>query len=215
MLVWRHGRTAWNVAGRVQGQTDTALDQVGRAQAASAARRLATLRPARILTSDLQRARHTAEQLAALTGVPAEVDPRLRELDFGAREGLTLAESWEQMPEAMRAWVSGDETRVPGAETHRSAGARFAAAVHDALADLPDDELLVVVAHGGVIRAGVCTFLDFPEAHWRTFGALDNCAWSLLTEFGPPQHRWWRLSEWNTGTLPDPLPDPDPVDQAE
>ncbi|RYY43820.1 MAG: histidine phosphatase family protein, partial [Actinomycetales bacterium] len=69
VVLWRHGRTEWNVAGRVQGQTDTSLDDVGREQARAAAARLASLRPVRILSSDLERARDTAEELSRVTGV--------------------------------------------------------------------------------------------------------------------------------------------------
>jgi len=205
VIVWRHGRTEWNVAGRVQGQTDTPLDDVGREQAESAALRLAALQPYRILCSDLQRARHTAEALGRVAGVEVEPDERFREMNFGAREGLTWHESFEQFPDGMRAWIQGDETQIPDSETHAQAGERFAVALHDALGSLPDDETLVVVAHGAVIRTGVCSFLGFPESTWRTFGALSNCSWSVLTENGPPQHRYWRLTEWNAGTLPEPV----------
>ncbi|EFQ83617.1 phosphoglycerate mutase family protein [Aeromicrobium marinum DSM 15272] len=205
IILWRHGRTAWNVAGRVQGQTDTSLDDVGREQAAAAARRLASLAPHRILCSDLERARHTAEALAELVGVPAEPDPRLREMDFGAREGLTWQEAWDRYPDGMRAWMEGDETQIPDSETHAQAGERFAAGVREALEVLPADATMVVVAHGAVIRTGACTFLGFPEEHWRTFGALSNCSWAVLTESGPPHQRWWRLTEWNAGSLPEPV----------
>ncbi len=124
VVLWRHGRTEWNVAGRVQGQTDTALDEVGVRQAAAAAARLASLRPVRILSSDLQRARHTAEELSRLTGVPVELDERLREMNFGEREGLTWKESWERFPDLMKAMLEDREERFPGAELHAEARGR-------------------------------------------------------------------------------------------
>jgi probable phosphoglycerate mutase len=205
IVAWRHGRTAWNVAGRVQGQTDIPLDEVGRGQAASAAARLARLKPDRIVTSDLSRARETAETLGSLAAVPVTLDRRLRELAFGEREGLTWAESWERFPDGMQAWFDGDETQIPGSETHRQTASRFVAAVHDALEDLPDDGVLVVVAHGAVLRSGVAHFLGIPEQFWWNFGGLGNCSWSVLEEVGPPEHRIWRLAEWNAGTLPEPV----------
>ncbi|MFT4189793.1 MAG: histidine phosphatase family protein [Aeromicrobium sp.] len=205
VVVWRHGRTAWNVAGRVQGQTDVPLDEVGREQAESAARRLAVLRPHRIVCSDLQRARDTAEALGRVSGVPVEPDQRFREMNFGAREGFTWEESFERFPEGMRAWVRGDETKIPDAETHAQAGERFASGVKELLWELPPKETLVIVAHGAVIRTGVCAFLGIPQQNWRTFGALSNCSWSVLTEYGPSRHRFWRLTEWNAGTLPEPV----------
>ncbi|MEJ7636336.1 histidine phosphatase family protein [Aeromicrobium sp.] len=205
VVLWRHGRTEWNVAGRVQGQSDIPLDEVGREQAQAAAARLAALRPDRIVTSDLVRAAETARVLGELTGTKVELDPRLRELNFGEREGLTWREAWDRFPEGMKAWSEGDETRIPGSETHRQAGERFAAALHDLLVDLPPDGVLVVVAHGAVLRTGACAFLEIAETHWSLFGGLGNCSWSVLEESRHGDWRKWRLTEWNAGTLPEPV----------
>lgn len=205
VILWRHGRTAWNVAGRVQGQSDTQLDDVGREQARAAAARLATLRPDRIVSSDLIRARDTAQQLADLTGQPLELDPRLREMNFGDREGMTWREAWAAYPAGMRAWVEGDETQIPNSETHRQAGERLAGALKDLLTELHPGGIVVVVAHGAVLRAGACVFLDIPESHWGTLGGLGNCSWSVLEENRSRNWSKWRLTEWNAGTLPEPV----------
>lgn len=205
VILWRHGRTAWNVAGRVQGQSDIPLDETGHQQAREAAARLATLKPYRIISSDLQRAHDTARYLGGFTGLEVELDEHFRELNFGAREGLTWREAWEQFPDGMRAWVDGDETQIPGSETHLEAGERFAVGLRGALASLPDDEVMVVVAHGAVLRTGICSFLGIPRAHWGTFGALNNCAWSVLEESPWRPDTQWRLTEWNAGTLPVPV----------
>lgn len=205
VVLWRHGRTEWNVQGRVQGQTDTELDEVGREQARAAAARLATLEPVRIISSDLQRARHTAEELGRLTRVEVETDKRLRELNFGEREGLTWEQSWERLPEGMRAWMSGDETKIAGAETHAQAGARLAECLTEALRTLEDHQTLIVVAHGGVIRTGAATFLGFPEYTWRSFAGLSNCSWIAMEQIAPEHDTRWRLTEWNAGTLPEPV----------
>jgi probable phosphoglycerate mutase len=205
VVLWRHGRTQWNVEGRVQGQSDIPLDEVGLAQAKAAASRLAALRPDRIVSSDLVRAADTAQALADVTGGKVELDPRLRELNFGEREGLTWREAWTKFPDGMQAWVDGDETQIPGSETHRQAGERFAAALHDLLVDLPPDGVMVVVAHGAVLRTGACAFLDIPETHWATFGGLGNCSWSVLEESSHKDWSMWRLTEWNAGTLPEPV----------
>jgi probable phosphoglycerate mutase len=205
VVLWRHGRTQWNVEGRVQGQSDIPLDDVGVAQAKAAASRLAALRPHRIVSSDLVRAAHTARALGDLTGTEVELDPRLRELNFGEREGLTWREAWTKFPDGMKAWTEGDETQIPGSETHRQAGERFAAALHDLLVDLPAEGVMVVVAHGAVLRTGACAFLEIPETHWATFGGLGNCAWSVLEEASHQDWSKWRLTEWNAGTLPEPV----------
>jgi broad specificity phosphatase PhoE len=205
VILWRHGRTEWNVAGRVQGQSDIPLDDVGRDQARAAAARLAALVPDRIVSSDLVRAAETAQALGDLTGTPVELDPRLRELNFGDREGLTWRDAWARFPEGMKAWTQGDQTQIPGSETYRQAGERFAGALHDLLTDLPADGVLVVVAHGAVLRTGACSFLGIPEPHWGTFGGLGNCSWSVLEESRYGDRSQWRLTEWNAGTLPEPV----------
>ena len=205
LVLWRHGRTAWNLAGRVQGQSDTQLDDVGREQARLAAARLAALAPDRIVSSDLVRARDTAQYLADATGQQVEIDERLREMNFGEREGMTWREAWAAFPDGMQAWVTGDETQIPGSETHRQAGDRLAGALSDLLTDLPPGGTLVVVAHGAVLRTGTCAFLDIPEAHWGTIGGLGNCSWSVLEETRHGDWARWRLTEWNAGTLPEPV----------
>jgi probable phosphoglycerate mutase len=205
IIIWRHGRTEWNLAGRVQGQTDVPLDEVGREQAREAAARLASLRPSRIITSDLSRARETAEELGRIAGLEVETDVRLRERSFGVREGLTMAEAWDQFPDHMARWAAGDEAGIPGSESSAAAGERFTRALHDELETLGSDDTLVVVAHGGVTRAGTFTFLGFPRETWETFGGLSNCAWTVLEErgFGPGPR--WRIIEYNAGTLPEPV----------
>jgi len=215
VVLWRHGRTAWNVAGRVQGSSDIPLDDVGRQQARDAAEQLALLRPTRILSSDLSRALETAQTLGAVAGVEVETDERFREMSFGVREGLTWQQAWEQYPSQMEAWVQGDETQIPGSETHQMAGERFAAGLADRLAER-DDRVTVVVAHGGVLRAGTCQFLGFPLELWHAFGGLNNCSWSVLEQNAHEDWMQWRLTEWNAGTLPLPvLSDDEPDDAGE
>jgi broad specificity phosphatase PhoE len=205
IIIWRHGRTEWNLAGRVQGQTDVPLDEVGRRQAREAAARLASLQPTRIVTSDLSRARETADELGRLAGLPIETDVRLRERSFGVREGLTMAEAWEQFPDHMARWAAGDEAGIPGSESSASAGERFTSALEEFLETLGSDETLVVVAHGGVTRAGTFTFLGFPRETWETFGGLNNCSWTVLEERDLGVGSRWRIVEYNAGTLPEPV----------
>lgn len=205
IILWRHGQTAWNAAGRVQGQSDIPLDEVGIGQAASAAARLATLDPARIVSSDLSRASATAQALADLTGVAVETDERLREMAFGLREGLTSQEAWRSHPEEMRAWLTGDDMRMPGGETYREAGARFAEVLQEVAADMDKGRPVVIVAHGAVLRVGACTFVGIAQDHWRSFGGFNNCAWSVLEESRFGDRRLWRITEWNAGTLPEPV----------
>src|SRR2546426_12681041 len=95
LLVVRHGRTGYNATDRIQGQLDTQLDEVGRAQAAAAATRLAAFEPDVIVSSDLSRAADTAAALSAVTGLPVSYDSRLRERGFGQGQGLLGSEGAE------------------------------------------------------------------------------------------------------------------------
>lgn len=201
LILWRHGRTHWNATGRVQGQTDVPLDDVGLSQAASAAARLASLRPDRIVSSDLARAYVTAQALGSLADLEIEQDPRLREMNFGDREGKTMAEAVADHPVEMRRWLGGEDIRMPGAETYADTAARVAGAIRDAAAAMRDGETVVLVSHGAALRVGVCEFLGLPQVHWRTLGGFNNCAWAVIEE----GRHGWRIVEWNAGQLPEPV----------
>ena len=91
--------------------------------------------------------------LGRLAGIEVETDVRFRERSFGVREGLTMSEAWEQFPEHMARWLAGDEAGIPGSESSVAAGERFTAGLHEHLATLGPEQMLVVVSHGGVTRA--------------------------------------------------------------
>src|SRR3954447_23646292 len=111
MVIWRHGRTAWNREKRFQGITDVPLDEVGLAQAHLAAGCLGRLDPAFVVASDAERARETAEILSHRTGVWVAVDHRLREADIGTWEGLTRREVADRFPDEYDAWRAGHDVR--------------------------------------------------------------------------------------------------------
>ena len=113
-MLWRHGQTTWNVEHRFQGQTDIPLDETGEAQAEQAARRLATLRPDALFSSDLTRAQQTAAPLARLTGLPVTLDKDLRERFGGDWEGLSDKEIRERYPAERATWnpPNGEPTSV-------------------------------------------------------------------------------------------------------
>jgi len=149
ILLARHGQTAWNALGRLQGHTDIELDDVGRDQARSLAHSLATAGIAAIVTSDLARAKETGAIVAAALKLDApRVDPELRERRFGVFEGLTRDECASQHPAAWRAWVAATEA-PPGGESREDAVARMTRALAR-VAAAPGPVL--VVSHGGVMR---------------------------------------------------------------
>jgi probable phosphoglycerate mutase len=202
IVLWRHGRTEWNAAGRFQGQTDVELDDVGRQQARDAAARLAALEPNLLITSDLKRTRDTMAMLAALTGTTAELDPRLRETFAGEWQGCTAAEIALRWPVEYKAWRAGDPLlRVGGGETRQEVADRMRAAVVDAAARLPEDGLAVLTSHGGAARLGIAALIGMPLQLFTNIGGLSNCSWSMLREGDDG----WILVEHNAGTLPAPV----------
>jgi glucosyl-3-phosphoglycerate phosphatase len=201
VVVWRHGQTAWNLERRFQGQADIALDVLGEAQAARAAALLANFSASGIVSSDLVRARETAQTLADLVGLPVQTDKRLREIDVGAWQGLTIEQVREQFPAEAAEWRDGGEGRRGGGETLVEVGARAVAAVGDALSGIGDGETLVVATHGAAGRALVASMIELPTTSWRSLGSLANCCWSVVGESASG----WRLYEHNVGSLPEPV----------
>ena len=151
----RHGRTAWNAQGRFQGMGDPPLDEEGERQASTLAAALAALRPVSVTSSDLQRARRTAEAVAAACGVALSCDPGLREVDLGGWEGLTRPEVEARFPDEYRRWRAGEDVRRGGGETRAEAARRFAAVLARIAGATPAGATAVVVAHGVVIQAAL------------------------------------------------------------
>jgi broad specificity phosphatase PhoE len=198
VIVLRHGRTDHNHTGIWQGQLDVPLDEVGRLQAKTAAQVLRELEPAAIVSSDLARAWETAEVLAAATGLPVSADPRLREIDVGRWSGRTVEEIVAAGDgEVLAAWRRGVDVPAGGAERPSELGRRGAAALREH-AEALGEGVLLVVAHGALIRTSVLTLLGVQQDRWQGLGGLANCAWAVLA----PRQPWWRLLAWGL-TVPD------------
>lgn len=135
----RHGETTWNAVGRTQGQIDAPLSDRGRVQAAEAAAILRHEPIARIVSSPLSRARHTAEAVAAATGAQVECDDDLMEFHAGDWQG-------EYRGEAVRAYFARQED-PPNGETFAAFCDRVWRAMRAAVARGPDT---LIVCHGGL-----------------------------------------------------------------
>jgi broad specificity phosphatase PhoE len=147
----RHGRTAWNEQGRMQGRADLPLSPAGRAEVLGWHLPQAWAR-ARWLSSPLRRAVETA---ALLTDRPVDIEPRLIEMDWGAFEARTLAELRAAAPAAMAAnEARGLDFRPERGESPREVRTRLAALLADLAAD-PKPSDVVCVTHKGVIRAAL------------------------------------------------------------
>jgi broad specificity phosphatase PhoE len=201
IVLWRHGRTAWNLERRFQGQTDIPLDDVGLAQAERAARVLAGLGPSAIVASDLIRATRTAETLAHLTDLPISLDEGLRETYAGRWQGLNDDEIIARYPEEFEAFRRGEPIRRGGGELETEVADRVVPAILRGLEKVPPGGTLVVATHGGAARVALGRMLGLPDELWGALGGLSNCCWSVLGE----ARRGWRLLEHNAGTLLEPV----------
>jgi broad specificity phosphatase PhoE len=137
LLLVRHGETDWNAEGRLQGHTDRPLSDYGRRQAQQLAAELDGEELVAIYSSDLARARETAEIVGRRLGLPTVFDPDLREKDWGTWEGLTAAER-------DRVELVGEST-----EAHRD---RILDALRRISERHPGDGCVLVVTHGGSMR---------------------------------------------------------------
>jgi probable phosphoglycerate mutase len=159
LVLVRHGRTAWNAAGRFQGQADPPLDDTGWEQAGRAAVAVARLQPAAIGSSDLRRAHQTAVMLGTACGLVPSTDRGLRELALGGWEGLGHAEAAGRFPAEYAAWVTGADVRRGGGETQAEAGARVAAALLRLLWRVGTESTVVVVSHGLALQGAMGVLL--------------------------------------------------------
>jgi probable phosphoglycerate mutase len=156
LVLVRHGLTAWNRETRFQGHIDIPLDPDGHAEAERAAQALAEQALAApvsaVYSSDLTRARQTAEPIARRLGLPVRVDPAMRERHYGAFEGLTPEELQRDWGPAFARWRGRElDFALPGGgESLRGFHDRVLAAI-EAMAARHPGERVVAVTHGGVL----------------------------------------------------------------
>lgn len=185
LVLLRHGRTAWNAAHRLQGQSDVEIDDTGHRQAAAVAPVVAAMRPAALWSSDSARARETAAYVAKETGLDPTYDPRLREYFLADRQGLTHDEYAALAPDEFAAFRGGDYSAIPGAETTEQVAGRMVAALRDLLASVAPGETAVAVSHGAAIRDAVPMLLGWPVAAGSALHGIANCAWAEFDEAEP------------------------------
>ena len=163
LLLVRHGETDWNAEGRLQGHTDRPLNERGRRQARSLAEQLAEQGIAALYSSDLARARQTAEIVAARLGLPVVLQADLREKNWGTWEGLTAAER-------ERVAYEGETTAEHRERTLRAVRR---------IADSHPGRRLAVVTHGGSLRRVQAAVLGIA------LPVVDNCGiWVVAYEDG-------------------------------
>jgi probable phosphoglycerate mutase len=189
LVLIRHGETSWNAEGRVQGQTDVPLSDVGHAQARALADALGDERFAAIYSSDLLRVRQTADPVARRLGLPVRLDERLRERHYGMFETLTYAEVKVRFPEEYARFRAHDpEFDFRGGEALRGFFERSVRCLAE-IAGRHAGEDVLVFTHGGVLdmafrhanRLGLAAKRDFeiPNAALNRI-EITGDAWTVL-----------------------------------
>lgn len=194
LILVRHAVTDWNDGQRIQGQEDPPLSEHGREQA----RRLAAFlrdaggwgefRPgflslppaAPVYTSDLRRARETAEILAQAWELPVEARPELREMCYGRWQGLTGAEVALRYPEEWQEWQANPQTARPQGGENMVEVQQRVVQLLTAMASSHPGETVLVVSHAGPLKAAICWALHLDLAERFRFN-LHNCSLSVLT----------------------------------
>ncbi|MEY3128235.1 MAG: hypothetical protein RIS06_791 [Actinomycetota bacterium] len=204
VVLWRHGQTDWNVENRFQGHSDIPLNKVGEYQVAQAASVLAGLKPNRIISSDLIRARSTAAALADLTNLKVEINPGLRETHGGLWEGKTAPENRATHGDLFANWYEGgDEPAGVTGERRSDVAKRAVGVIEKETANFSGT--IVFVTHGGTVRSVLGSILKLPIAQWGVIGGLSNACWSVLELTKHHTGSRWYLAEHNAGSLPEPV----------
>lgn len=160
----RHGITDWNAAGRIQGQSDVPLSDLGREQARQLASYVSAVQGVDVVVaSPLQRAVETAR--IAFPQIPLLTDPRLQELDFGAFEGTTTTAN--EADPRWQAWMKDPfELPAPDGESYRQLRARVEVWLAEAVTAF-DQQHVVAVSHSGTIQMLLSALLGVEHPRWR------------------------------------------------
>lgn len=203
-ILIRHGETDHNIENRMSGWTEATLSSTGVSQAESLGKRLKHITIHRLITSGMERAAETASIVFPHLQENASTMERLKEMNFGIMESLTMDEIKDQHPEDFIQLQKMDGEYVfPEGESLRSFHQRIQTAAQDLL-KFPEDETVAVVAHSGTIRCLLAGWIANDwRAHWKF--RIDHCSLTVVTFFeGYPVLRLCN----DTGHLYDPLVTP-------
>jgi len=193
IILIRHGETIWNRERRCQGSSDIPLSDIGQTQAEALAVALKNLPLAAVYSSDLVRARKTAEIVAAPHRLQVAQDARLRELNQGELEGDSLKDLLAGHPDLLKLWMNAPaDVAMPGGESMRSLQARAVRAIDDIVRQHPD-QTAAVVAHNLCNLAIVCHYLSLDLNRFRAL-RMDNASIAEL-EFSGRQTVLLRIND--------------------
>lgn len=190
LFIFRHGETDWNKQKRFQGHTDIPLNSEGHAQAEALSEKLLEYEIQSILSSDLIRAKETAEAYLRKRRIPLHVDPRLRECFLGEAEGLTRDDIAQRFgAEAIENWFSLEEKtqdfKFPGGESRGEHLDRLQKGILDFCSQNSHWEDIAISTHGGSLRRLVHSCEEAPSEPIP----ISNCS-LYLVELDLQQGRW-------------------------
>jgi probable phosphoglycerate mutase len=189
LILVRHGETAWNAEGRIQGMLDVPLNALGLEQSKRVAEELArTVDSAEMVSSDLVRTRETAKPITLATGFNPRFDARIRERHFGVWQGMTYEEWRIKDAEGMARYNAGEADYGPqGGETAREFLERCVNAVSD-LVIACNEKTLILVTHGGVVSSMVrhSQGLGFHSARTWSVPNASISEWRVQFQDGAP-----------------------------
>lgn len=187
-VVVRHVETVWNREGRIQGHLDSPLTAQGITQAMALAKRLSESRFDLLVSSDLGRARVTAEYIAAKTGLAIVLDARLRERHYGIFQGMTRPEAQSTYPEIYRRYSQEDVAfAIPGGESSQVCFERSIGYLRQIAATRAGQRILIVT-HGGVVDGLHRHTMGLPHVGSRAFTVVNGSLNHFLYENGE-----WRM----------------------
>ena len=166
----RHGETGWNRSGRIQGHTDVPLNEHGSQQMTMLAKRLAGCNFSTVYASDLSRATESAGTIVEGREASIRTDSDLREFSYGEWEGLTLKEIEARYPKILsqRMGAGRNAFAAPGGEDSAQVLDRVRRFYASAVKRHDDSEDILIVAHGGSLRALLVCLLDLTDDYfWR------------------------------------------------
>lgn len=194
IILVRHGQTEYNAIGRYQGHMQIPLNDQGMRQARQVCQRLQRQSIDAIYSSDLIRCIQTITPLAQATKISVQLDERLREIDVGLWEHLTIPEIAATYPGNYAAYrnAPGHTVHV-GGESYAQMQARALSALEAIVAQHQPDQTICIATHGGTIRAIVCALLHLDIDNYNRMW-VENCALTTLS---------WRNGELRLVTFND------------
>ena len=187
LFIFRHGETDWNLEGRMQGGTDIPLNANGRKQAEVLTAFFKRHPVEAFVSSDLQRAKETAQIAMDHANLPFFIEPRIRETNLGVIEGLTRSELLAKLGDAAwNSWVSMDQPdfRFPGGESKLEHMLRFRAGIENILMSTSESSF-GVATHGGAMRR----FIHYVRPDLAEPMMIPNCTvFKFTAKYGGAGH---------------------------